>query len=159
MTSTRLYLFAGGGTGGHIFPALAIAEQLRARAGGGPSAARCLFLCSSRPLDAQILSREREDYKIIPARPFGLRPLALLRFIRSWAPSIREARRIIREQRCAGYDLRIAAMGGFVAAPIVQAARVEKAPVLLVNMDAVPGKANRWIARHAARIVTSTPAR
>lgn len=148
----RAYLFAGGGTGGHIFPALAIAEQLRAT---GP--ARCLFLCSDRPLDAQILSREHAHYRVIPAKPFGVRPRALLRFLRSWGPSIREARRAIAERRRAGEDVRVIAMGGFVAAPVVQAARAEKAPILLVNMDAVPGKANRWIAKHAQRIVTSAP--
>jgi UDP-N-acetylglucosamine:LPS N-acetylglucosamine transferase len=148
----RTYVFAGGGTGGHIFPALAIAEQLRAR---GP--ARCLFLCSDRPLDAQILSREHEHYRAIPARPFGIRPLPLLRFVRSWGPAIRAARQAIRERTRAGEEVRLVAMGGFVAAPVVQAARAEHAPILLVNMDAVPGKANRWIARHASRIVTSAP--
>lgn len=148
----RAYLFSGGGTGGHIFPALAIAEQLRAH-----GSARFLFLCSDRQLDAQILSREHEHFKVIPAKPFGLRPRAFLRFLNSWGASVREARRAITERRRAGEDVRIIAMGGFVAAPVVQAARAEKVPVLLVNMDAVPGRANRWVARHAARIVTSAP--
>lgn len=148
----RTFIFAGGGTGGHLFPALAIAEHLREVKG-----VRSLFLCSSRPLDARILTREGVEFSPVPAQPFGVRPRAFLRFIRSWAPSIRAARRIVRERRRAGDEVRVVAMGGFVAAPVVQAARVERVPVLLVNMDAVPGKANRWIARHAGRIVTSAP--
>jgi UDP-N-acetylglucosamine--N-acetylmuramyl-(pentapeptide) pyrophosphoryl-undecaprenol N-acetylglucosamine transferase len=151
-SAPRAYLFAGGGTGGHIFPGLAIAEQLRAL---GP--ARCLFLCSDRPLDARILAREHAHYRVVPAKPFGVRPRALLRFLRSWAPAVRAARRAIGERLRAGEEVRVVAMGGFVAAPVVQAARAEGVPVLLVNMDAVPGKANRWIARHAARVVTSAP--
>jgi len=46
--------------------------------------------------------------------------------------------------------------GGFVAAPVVQAARAEKVPVLMLNLDAVPGRANRWIAKHAERVVSTT---
>jgi len=42
------------------------------------------------------------------------------------------------------------ALGGFVAAPAVQAARVERVRVTLVNIDAAPGKANKWIARRTA---------
>jgi UDP-N-acetylglucosamine--N-acetylmuramyl-(pentapeptide) pyrophosphoryl-undecaprenol N-acetylglucosamine transferase len=49
----------------------------------------------------------------------------------------------------------VVAGGGFVAAPVVQAARAEGVPVLMLNLDAVPGRANRWIARHAERVVTT----
>jgi UDP-N-acetylglucosamine--N-acetylmuramyl-(pentapeptide) pyrophosphoryl-undecaprenol N-acetylglucosamine transferase len=151
----RTIVFAGGGTGGHIFPALAIAEELRDRDAG----ARCVFLCSERPLDAEILGREGAEFRPIPAKPVGARPRALVAFLRSWGPSVRAVRRVIREQRAAGREVQLVAMGGFVAAPGAQGARAEAAPVLLVNMDAIPGKANRWIARRADWVVTSLPAR
>ncbi len=51
--------------------------------------------------------------------------------------------------------MRVLATGGFVAAPVVQAARAERVPVILLNQDAPPGKANRWIARHASQIFTT----
>lgn len=148
----RVFLFAGGGTGGHIFPALAIYEQLAAR---GPT--RAVFLCSDRPLDGRILGREHVHYRSIPAKPFGVRPRALLRFVRSWGPAVRSSRMVIQDRRRAGEEVTVVAMGGFVAAPVVHAAKAEGVPVLLVNMDAVPGKANRWIARRVERVVTSTP--
>lgn len=160
------YLFAGGGTGGHIFPALAIHEQLVEQdlqrsleddpaktAGAG---VRSIFICSDRPLDAKILQAESVDYRVIPARPFALRPLGLYRFARTWGASVRAARSIIREAAAAG-PVHVVAMGGFIAAPFARAAVVERVPILLVNMDAIPGRANRWIASMAQQIVTSAP--
>lgn len=148
--------FAGGGTGGHIFPAIAIAEQV-ARSHPG---ARCVFVCSERPLDAEILRAQTlggrpAEFHAIPAQPFGVRPRALLRFLRTWGASIRASRGLIRG---AQGPVAMVCLGGFVAAPAAQAARVERVPTLLVNLDAVPGLANRWIARFASRVVTSNPA-
>lgn len=143
---TARYLFAGGGTGGHIYPALAILEHLHA-----PHT----LLVSSRAIDARILATAGEPFVALPAQPVGLRPRALLRFLRGWAPSVRTVRRLIREARAQGESPHLVAMGGFVAAPAVQAARAEQVPVTLVNLDAVPGKANRWIARRASAIVSS----
>jgi UDP-N-acetylglucosamine--N-acetylmuramyl-(pentapeptide) pyrophosphoryl-undecaprenol N-acetylglucosamine transferase len=163
-------LFAGGGTGGHLFPAIATAEALLAIR---PDA-RCRFLCSPRPIDAEILSKQQLasaalDFEAIPAQPFGVRPRALYRFLTSWGAAVRAGREAIRRAKHMAGTLdmlpvtpaspvTIAAFGGFVAAPIVQAARVERVPIVMVNLDAIPGKANRWIARHATRVLTAAPA-
>ncbi|CAG0993296.1 UDP-N-acetylglucosamine--N-acetylmuramyl-(pentapeptide) pyrophosphoryl-undecaprenol N-acetylglucosamine transferase [Phycisphaerales bacterium] len=151
------FIFAGGGTGGHIFPALGIAEALVAARPGS----RLRFLVSQRPLDAEILGKERlagapADFCPIPAQPFSLRPGAFLRFITWWGASVRAGREAIRAARAEG-PVVVVAMGGFVAAPVVQAARVEKVPAILINLDAVPGKANRWIAQHVRRVLTAAP--
>jgi UDP-N-acetylglucosamine:LPS N-acetylglucosamine transferase len=153
MSPTRTFLFAGGGTGGHIYPALAIAEQLRAM----DSAIRTIVLCSERPLDAQILRSQEAIYRVIPAKPPSVRPKALLGFAASWGASIRAARSAISQCRSGGGECEMVAMGGFVAAPCAQAAHVSEVPLTLVNMDAVPGKANRWIARRADRVLTTVP--
>lgn len=152
---TRTVVFAGGGTGGHLFPALAVAGELaRVR----PDI-RAVFLCSTRPLDAAILSGARVagkpvEFRPIAARPLGLGPGTLLRFIGGWGGAVRSSRQAIR---ACGAGVTVAAFGGFVAAPVVQAARAEGRPVVLVNLDAVPGKANRWISRHAREVLTSAP--
>ncbi|GJQ29413.1 MAG: UDP-N-acetylglucosamine--N-acetylmuramyl-(pentapeptide) pyrophosphoryl-undecaprenol N-acetylglucosamine transferase [Phycisphaerae bacterium] len=154
MPSTpHTFIFAGGGTGGHIYPALAIAHHLRAAC---PEAA-VHFLVSQRPLDASILSAARlagapVPFTPIPAQPFVLRPVPLLRFVTQWGAAVRAGRAAIRT---APGQVVLIAMGGFVAAPAVQAARVERIPAMLVNLDAVPGKANRWIARHVRTILTA----
>lgn len=141
-----VYFFAGGGTGGHLYPALAITQEI-ARLDPG---ARCEFLCSDRPLDAQILSAAGASWHALPARPPGLRPGAFARFVISWGPSVRTVRRRLSEALDQGGSVKLVAMGGFVAAPAAQGARVTGIPVMLVNLDAVPGRANRWIAKRAA---------
>lgn len=147
----RVFVFAGGGTGGHLFPGLAIAEQLRARE---PSV-RCIFACSTRPLDAEILSAEKAEFVPIPAEPFALSPRRMLRFVLRWGGAVRASRMLLGSLAEEGANVDVVAMGGFVAAPFVQAAHVEHRPVTMVNLDATPGRANRWIARKAKRIFTA----
>jgi UDP-N-acetylglucosamine--N-acetylmuramyl-(pentapeptide) pyrophosphoryl-undecaprenol N-acetylglucosamine transferase len=151
-SSSQAFVLAGGGTGGHIFPNLAIAEQLESLLGARP---RCVFAVSARPLDAQILGDESREFEVIPAEPFLLRPRAFLKFLNSWGRSVRTARELLQKLRREHGRVDVVATGGFVSAPVTQAARVERVPVTLVNLDATPGRANRWIARHAARAFTA----
>lgn len=150
---TTTFIFAGGGSGGHIYPGLAVADELRRLAQPGCDV-RCIFLCSDRALDAEILSRSGYPFVRSPARPIIMRPRGLVRFLAGWGRSVRESRALIREHSAHGI-IHLVAMGGFVAAPAVQAARAEHAPVTMVNLDAIPGKANRWIARRVPRVITA----
>jgi UDP-N-acetylglucosamine--N-acetylmuramyl-(pentapeptide) pyrophosphoryl-undecaprenol N-acetylglucosamine transferase len=184
MSATRApaVLFAGGGTGGHLFPGLAIAEAYleACRIWGGfgevgeDSTPRTLFLCSNRAIDARILGAARlgrtgsdgggpVEYQATKAAPFVVRPRGLVRFFGGWGPTVRQGREAIRSLRESGGvtrdgssgGVRVVALGGFVAAPLVQAARVERVPITMLNLDAVPGLANRWIAKRATEIFTS----
>ncbi|MEK6703692.1 MAG: UDP-N-acetylglucosamine--N-acetylmuramyl-(pentapeptide) pyrophosphoryl-undecaprenol N-acetylglucosamine transferase [Planctomycetota bacterium] len=149
-------LFAGGGTGGHIFPCIAIHEQLASLSPPGTLHAR--YLCSTRTLDAEILRGASLPFTPIPAQPFALRPRGLIRFVSSWTSAVSAARTAIRELRAsAGANSRLVmvATGGFVSAPAARAGVLEGVPVVLVNLDAVPGRANRWISKRAARTLTS----
>ncbi|MGH7132217.1 MAG: UDP-N-acetylglucosamine--N-acetylmuramyl-(pentapeptide) pyrophosphoryl-undecaprenol N-acetylglucosamine transferase [Phycisphaerales bacterium] len=140
---TVTFVFAGGGSGGHLFPGLAIGEQLRELMG---ERAELLFLCSDRAVDRDVLTPEGVRFEALAAKPLGIRPRALWRFLKGWGPSVRKTRKMLREAKRHG-PVHLIAMGGFVAAPAVQAARVERVPSTIVNLDAVPGKANRLIAR------------
>jgi UDP-N-acetylglucosamine--N-acetylmuramyl-(pentapeptide) pyrophosphoryl-undecaprenol N-acetylglucosamine transferase len=148
-----VFVFAGGGTGGHLFPGLAIAEEIVKR----QPEARCVFLCSDRAIDTQILGSAQlagrpVEFIVLPAKPAIMRPIGLARFLASWGPSVRKTRALLRK---AGGPAKLISMGGFVAAPAVRAALAEHVPVVLVNLDAVPGKANRWIARRARHVFTA----
>jgi UDP-N-acetylglucosamine--N-acetylmuramyl-(pentapeptide) pyrophosphoryl-undecaprenol N-acetylglucosamine transferase len=145
----RTLLFAGGGSGGHISPGLAVAERLTEL----DPTVRVLFVCSRRAIDHTMLSQAGVGFATVPGSPFSLRPRALLRFAGNFVRSRRAARSIIQGQ---GVE-RVVALGGFVAAPAVAAAVRQHTPVTLVNLDAPPGKANRWIARHCRQVLTAVP--
>lgn len=149
-------------------PALAVAEQFTGEGGeraGDAGSARVVFLCSDRTLDAAILEPRGAVFKPIPARPAAIRPMpqAPIRFVTGWVRSVRTARRILgelQESSPAGNPV-VVSMGGYVAAPVMRAAHRLGLQSLLVNLDRVPGKANRVMARwsrHAVSAVEVDPA-
>ncbi len=144
-------VFAGGGTGGHIFPAVAVLEVLRER----QPDIKAKFLCSPREIDARILRAQGAAFTPIPAMPLSVYPLQLARFAWNWGGAVRAARAELQHMKAECESVRVLATGGFVAAPVVQAARAEQVPVVLLNQDSPPGKANRWIARHASQVFTT----
>ncbi len=145
----RSILYAGGGTGGHIFPNLAIQEQAQEMG----IAAEPHFAVSMRPLDAQIISAHGWGYTPVPVEPLprGIGGLARWPgFAKSWRRSVRVARDLIRRHQ----PIAVVATGGFVCGPVVVAARRARVPVALVNLDAVAGLANRTLARRSTTVFT-----
>lgn len=140
-------LFAGGGSGGHISPGLAIAEAVRELDGN----ATCCFAPSEREIDRSMLQQADEDFEPMPAKP-------LLRSVRGIAACWRG----YRDTKIAATTLfesrridRVVALGGFVSAPVVAAATAAGLPVLLLNLDRVPGRANRMVARRSNTVLSA----
>jgi UDP-N-acetylglucosamine--N-acetylmuramyl-(pentapeptide) pyrophosphoryl-undecaprenol N-acetylglucosamine transferase len=140
----RCFFFAGGGTGGHIYPALAVAERIIKLERG----AKVHFFCSSRNIDSQILSQTGFEYTSLPVCGFSTRPGKLIGFCTSFLESCRIAKRVIIESKSAV----VIGVGGFVSAPVCFAAHKLKVPIVLLNVDIVPGRANKIIARWADEI-------
>jgi len=145
----RSIVLAGGGTGGHISPGLAIAERI----GAADPSARVVFACSTRAVDASMLRDAAARFVPIRAEPFSLHPRRLLRCALGSVRARRDADRLLQECRPDW----VVSLGGFVTPPVVAAARRAGVPVLLVNLDATPGKANRLVARRATKVVSAVP--
>ncbi|MFM8732600.1 MAG: UDP-N-acetylglucosamine--N-acetylmuramyl-(pentapeptide) pyrophosphoryl-undecaprenol N-acetylglucosamine transferase, partial [Phycisphaerales bacterium] len=145
----RTVAFAGGGSGGHLSPGLAIAERMVEVVPG----TRPLFLCSTRAIDRQMLGDAKVEFRPIPAEGLGRSVGALWRFARGYLQGVLEARRVLREERVE----HVVSLGGFVTGPVTQAARSLGIPITLVNLDATPGRANRIVARRAQRVVSACP--
>lgn len=131
----RRILFAGGGTGGHVFPGVALAQ-----ANLGPS----FWLCTTRPFDAPQLAGAGIDFEALESpRWRGFRG-----FLGPLARAILAAARRLREFRP---DV-VVGVGGYGTVPPVIAAGTMGIPYVLLEQNASPGRANRFLAAGAARI-------
>lgn len=142
-------VLAGGGTGGHLSPGLAVAERLHSMAAD----TEVVFACSSRAIDRTMLEAAGARFHPIPAAPFRPTPSGIMRMIRENHRGTRSSSDLIKEVG-AGVVL---AMGGYVSVPVVRAAIRNRLPIVLLNLDALPGRANCWVARHASAICTAVP--
>jgi UDP-N-acetylglucosamine--N-acetylmuramyl-(pentapeptide) pyrophosphoryl-undecaprenol N-acetylglucosamine transferase len=141
----RHYFFAGGGTGGHIYPALAVCEQLKKI---DPESV-LTFLCTSREIDARILSKADVDFVPLPALPFSVNPLRFLKFIFKLLQSRDFCKTMLAP---VAKNSVVIGVGGFASAPAVLAAKTLKIPIAVINVDSVPGRANKLLARYAREI-------
>ena len=139
------YFFAGGGTGGHIYPALAVADKIHQRQDGSS----ILFFCSHREIDARILSKTGYEFLPLPAVGLAMGPRKLVHFFAHLVKSYYFVKQILAPFR---KNAVVIGTGGFVTAPVVMAARILKIPVYLINVDSVPGKANRFLGRFARKV-------
>jgi len=141
-----MYIFAGGGTGGHLYPGLAVAAELTDL----ESEAKVVFACSDRPIDRRIL--DATAYAVVP-QPVRSLPAGIAgwpAFLRAYLSSAALARRMVADLRPAA----VLGLGGFAAGPVVVRAAKAGVRTALLNPDAVPGRANRLLARRVDAIFT-----
>ena len=134
----RIFL-AGGGTGGHLYPGLAIAEAIR-RLDPETSMA---FSCTRREIDRKVLAGCGYPTTPIDARPFSKKPWMWPAFLASLFVAGNQIRRRFREF-CPDA---VVGLGGFGSYPPVRVGRKYGAATAILNPDIVPGKANRALAR------------
>ncbi len=142
----RTYIFAGGGTGGHLYPGLAVAQQLMTLSGD----AQIVFACSDRKIDCSILSASPYAFAPQSVRPIPRRLTGWVAFCKALLRSRSEARQIVSDLKPAA----IFGLGGFAAGPVVREAARRSVPCCLLSIDAVPGVANKLLARNVSAIFT-----
>jgi len=142
-TGRRIFL-AGGGTGGHLYPGLAIAEAVRALM---PEAA-IAFSSTRRPIDAKVLAGCGYPVTPIDAQPFRKAPWTWPGLAVSLVRSGNQSRRRFREF-CPDV---VVGLGGFGSYAPVRVGQKYGAATAVLNPDIVPGKANRRLARRADRV-------
>jgi UDP-N-acetylglucosamine--N-acetylmuramyl-(pentapeptide) pyrophosphoryl-undecaprenol N-acetylglucosamine transferase len=138
---------ACGGTGGHLYPGLAIAEGLRLRR------CRVSLLISSKPVDRQAIPAGWQD-PVLTLPAVGWQRGRLRSFLaKSW-----QSYRIVRSAFRSRPPHAVLAMGGFTSAPAVLAGRSLGAATFLHEANYIPGKANRWLAPWVDAVFVHFPA-
>jgi UDP-N-acetylglucosamine--N-acetylmuramyl-(pentapeptide) pyrophosphoryl-undecaprenol N-acetylglucosamine transferase len=140
-------LLAGGGTGGHVFPSLAVAAALR-----DASDLRVEFLGTARGLEARLVPEAGWTLHTIEAMAVSrkLSP-SLLRVPGVLARATRQARELIRTRQAVAAVV----FGGYVSAPLALAAWRAQIPLIVHEQNAIPGLANRLAGRWASAIATT----
>lgn len=143
-------LFAGGGTGGHVYPLIAVAEAVRAMA----PAVRIVFVGTERGLEARAVPKagyELELMRVLPLRGAGV--LGFLRGARRAFGAVPEARALVRRLAPAA----VLSVGGYAAGPASLAAWSLDVPLALLEPNSVIGLANRLVAPLAGRAYLAFP--
>jgi UDP-N-acetylglucosamine--N-acetylmuramyl-(pentapeptide) pyrophosphoryl-undecaprenol N-acetylglucosamine transferase len=141
-------MMAGGGTGGHVVPLVAVARELKARGH------QTIFVGTRTGFEA----------KLVPAAGFplefieigGLKRVGAIRTIRTLAQlplSVLRVFSILRQHRPSA----VFSMGGYAAGPVVLAALLKRLPIVVMEPNAMPGLTNRQIGRFVTRALVSFP--
>lgn len=141
-------LISCGGTGGHLAPGIALAEELIARGH------TCWLLISHKKVDARLVQKYPHlSFIKTPGAPFSLRPARLFHFLSTQAKSVVSSIRLIKRLQP---DL-VIGFGGFSSAGISVAAFLKKLPFVLHESNRVPGRAVRFLSHFApARLYLPT---
>ncbi len=145
--SPRL-LLAGGGTGGHLFPGVAIAEELRARA---PEAA-VRFVGTARGIEARVLPDLGWDLSLIEVS--GLKTVGLFGMIKGLfrlPRALLQARAIVKQFA----PTAVIGVGGYASGPVVLMARLAGIPTAICEQNSIPGLTNKILGKLARKIFLS----
>jgi UDP-N-acetylglucosamine--N-acetylmuramyl-(pentapeptide) pyrophosphoryl-undecaprenol N-acetylglucosamine transferase len=141
-------MIAGGGTGGHVYPGIAIAKEIKRR----HPEAELLFVGTERGLETKIVPQEGFPLRTITVS--GLKGVGILRRLAgllSIPRSLQESLRILRQFQP---DV-VMGVGGYSSGPPVLMAALKGIPALLQEQNAQPGLANRWLSHFCGRVATA----
>ena len=139
------FVIAAGGTGGHLFPGLAVGEVLLQRGHA------VMLLISEKEIDA-LATQGRGEFRIEKVRGVGLEgksPVALLRFWSQFRAGLNQVKALLREFNPGA----VLGMGGFTSTAPILAGRARRIPTFVHESNAIPGKANKLNARLVTRVL------
>ena len=139
---------AGGGTGGHVIPALAVAEELRRRGH------QALFIGVKTGIEARLVPQAGYPIEWIEIQGIQRRGIARTAEALWQLPAaVLRSRRLLREHHAAA----VFSMGGYAAGPVVLAAALARVPIVAMEPNAMPGLVTRKMARWYHKALVSFP--
>jgi len=140
------YLISGGGTGGHIYPALAIAAEIRDRY----KDAEILYVGTNKGLERELVPREGFNFKTIRVQGLPRKlNMETIKAIKELILGLKDANDIIRDFKP---DV-VIGTGGYVCGPVVYIASKKGIPTLIHEQNAFPGITNKILSRYVDRVL------
>lgn len=147
---SRKYILAGGGTSGHINPALAIADEIKRKE---PNAI-IIFCGTARGLESEMVPRAGYEFRVIRAKGLPNKPgKEAVRAIREILAGRKQCLKMLKELKPDA----VIGTGGYVCSPLISAAARLKVPALLHEQNAFPGRSNRVMAARCQSVCISFP--
>jgi UDP-N-acetylglucosamine--N-acetylmuramyl-(pentapeptide) pyrophosphoryl-undecaprenol N-acetylglucosamine transferase len=137
----KTIVFAGGGTGGHLFPGIAVAQILAES--GRP--VKCVFVGSARSVEQQIVRNHGFEHVALPVEPSSTLLTRPVQFANRLWQSAQAASTFLPKCQASV----VIGLGGFASVPVVWAARLAGIPLILLEQNVVPGRATSWLCRRA----------
>ncbi|MDX8404883.1 MAG: undecaprenyldiphospho-muramoylpentapeptide beta-N-acetylglucosaminyltransferase [Mariprofundus sp.] len=147
MSRTSLLCIAGGGTGGHVMPALALADAARTR---WPDLDVC-FVGAERGLEATLLPARGESVLLLSMH--GIKGAGRLQQLRVLLWELPKSVQVIRRDWQQRRPDLLVGVGGYASVSAVAAALLERVPVVLYEQNAMPGLVNRTLGRFCQRMM------
>ena len=149
----KRFIVTGGGTSGHINPAISIADALASHY-GPKEGCEIIFTGRKEGLEGELVSKAGYELKDITAKPFPMKPST--RMVKALVANLKgkkQCKQIIKDFKPDA----VIGTGGYVCAPLLEAAASMKVPVIIHEANAFPGRANRWLGRKADLVLTGFP--
>src|SRR5262245_8747959 len=140
MSDSKKIFLAGGGTGGHLYRGIAVAEALRAASAD----VKPIFLCTQRENVGTILTPIGFEFVEQPIVPLGKSIGGLLSFWTHW----RQTRDMLKPLFRQHLPVAVLGLGGYAAGVAVKYAAQKDIPAVILNPDVVPGKANQYLLKY-----------
>ncbi len=144
-------IMTGGGTGGHIYPAIAIADKIKSK---NPDA-EILFVGTKRGLECELVPKNGYDIEFITVSGFNRKNLIKnVKTLRDLAEGSRESKRILKKFKP---DV-VIGTGGYVCGPIMRTAAKMNIPTYIHEQNAFPGVTNKLLEKSAKKVFIAFPA-
>jgi len=150
VTSPVTLLIAGGGTGGHVFPMIAVGDAAKAI----DPRTRVVYVGTSRGIEVRVMGERGDDLRLLDVAPLrGHGALGFVKGVSRAAAAIPGARALVQSLR----PNAVLSLGGYAAGPVSLAARTLGVPVTMLEPNAVLGLSNRLLAPFTERAYVAFP--
>ena len=148
---TKKFIAVGGGTSGHINPAITIADALKVYYKNKGEDCEVIFVGRSEGLEGELVPKAGYEFHNITAKPFPMKPsMKMIKAMKAFSEGKKQCLELIKTFKPDA----VFGTGGYVCAPLLSAAEKMNIPVILHEANAFPGRANKMLGKKADLVLT-----